>query len=142
MCQASGVSNLHVATTLGPEAFGQTLTKSLKSMPGLPASVRDFLARPAGGDAALYRLLEKSGGPADDPGEPSWSVMGHLLAETRFVHVFRRLHFMRMVWGVPIDEYWSESRASVAGHRFYPRSRSWPTAPPIASGSRRGSSTR
>ena len=120
MCQASGVSNLHVATTLGPEAFGQTLTKSLKSMPGLPTSVRDFLARPVGGDAALYRLLEKSGGPADDPGEPSWSVMGHLLRETRFVQVFRRLHFMRMVWGVPTDEYWSESRASVAGHRFYP----------------------
>ena len=120
MCQASGVSNLHVATTLGPEALGQTLTKSLKSMPGLPTSVRDFLARPVGGDAALYRLLEKSGAPANDPGEPSWSVMGHLLRETRFVHVFRRLHFMRMVWGVPIDEYWSESRASVAGHRFYP----------------------
>jgi tetratricopeptide (TPR) repeat protein len=120
MCRAGGVANGHTATTAGLEAFARTVPESLKSMPGIPQRVRDFLNRPVGGDLAQYEAFEKSGRPGDDPGEPSWGAMGHLLRETRFVQVYHRLRFMRYDWAVPVDEFWNETRLSVAGHRFYP----------------------
>jgi hypothetical protein len=120
MCRVGGVANGHTATTAGLEAFDQMLPESLKGMPGSPQRVRDFLSRPDGDDPALYEAFEKSGSPGDDPGEPSWGAMGHLLRETRFVQVYHRLHFMRYAWAVPVDEFWNETRLSVAGHRFYP----------------------
>jgi tetratricopeptide (TPR) repeat protein len=120
MCRVRGVSNSHTATMLGPEAFARALPEALKAMPGLPSRVHDFLSHPIGGDPGLYECFEKSGAAGDDPGEPSWGVMGHLLRETRFVQVFRRLRFMRFDWAVPVDEYWNECRPSVFGHRFYP----------------------
>ncbi|MHB1555915.1 MAG: tetratricopeptide repeat protein [Isosphaeraceae bacterium] len=120
MCRVPGVANGHTATTLGLEAYARLLPPSLKAMPGLPARVRAFLDHPDGGDPALYEAFEKSAAPGDDAGEPSWSAMGHLLRETRFLLVYRRLRFMKTDWGVPFAEFWNESRASVVGHRFYP----------------------
>jgi hypothetical protein len=120
MCRAGGVANGHTATTAGLEAFAQTLPETLKSMPGIPQPVRDFLNHPVGGEPALYEVFEKASAPGDDWVEPSWGVMGHLLRETRFVQVYHRLRFMRYDWNVPVDEFWNESRASVASHRFYP----------------------
>jgi tetratricopeptide (TPR) repeat protein len=120
MCRAGGVANGHTATTAGLEAFAHALPETLKSIPELPQRVRDFLKRPAGSDPALYEAFEKSSAPSDDPGEPSWGAMSHLLRETRFVQVYHRLRFMRYDWAVPVDEFWNQIRLSVAGHRFYP----------------------
>src|SRR5262249_11005533 len=120
LCEAGGVANGHAATTAGPEAFVGRLPASLRALPGLPGALRSALDHPEGGDPALYAVFEKAGAPGDDPGEPSWAAMGHLLRETRFVQVFRRLRFMRYDWSVPVDEYWEEARPSVVGHRFSP----------------------
>jgi tetratricopeptide (TPR) repeat protein len=120
MCRAGGVANGHTATTAGLEAFARALPETLKSLPGLPQRVREFLNHPVGGVPALYEAFDKSSAPGDDPGEPSWGAMSHLLQETRFVQVYHRLRFMRYDWAVPVDEFWNETRLSVAGHRFYP----------------------
>ncbi len=120
ICRIGGVANGHTATTIGPEVFAKMLPGSLKAMPGLPAPVRAFLDHPVGGDPAVFDRFEKAGAPGDDRGEPSWAAMGHFFRETRFLQVYRRLHFMRFQWAVPVNEYWNEVRLSAAGHRFYP----------------------
>ncbi len=120
MARVPGVSNGHTATTIGPEVLARTLPRSLKAMPALPAPVRSFLDHPAGGEPALYEAFEESAAPTDDPGEPSWAAMGHLLRETRFLQVFHRLRFLKTDLAVDYNEFWNESRPSVVGHRFYP----------------------
>ena len=95
MCAAGGVSNLHVATMLGPQTMELTFPQRLAALDKLPAVVREQFDRPAGGEVALVEALVKAGQPDADPGEPSWGVLGHLIRETRFVQVYRRLHFMR-----------------------------------------------
>ena len=47
-------------------------------------------------------------------------MVAHLIAQTRFVQVYRRLWFMRNQWSVPVSDYWSESHLLVAGHRYRP----------------------
>ncbi len=120
LCRAGGVANGHTATSLGPEVFATRLPGSLKAMPGIPAAMRAAIDRADGHTSALLNVLEKSGTPEADQSEPSWGALSHLLRETHFLQVYRRLHFMRFAWGVPTDDYWDEARPSVIGHRFYP----------------------
>ena len=119
MCAVGGVSNLHVATLLGPQMLEQAFPQRLAALEKLPAAVREQLDQPqAGGEVALVESLEKAGEPAADSGEPSWGVLGHLIRETRFIHVYRRLYFMRFTWGVPVEEYWGESHRLVDNHPY------------------------
>jgi tetratricopeptide (TPR) repeat protein len=120
MCRFPGVSNGQTATSIGPEVFAQKLPAALKKMNGFPVEPLKHLDHPVGGNAALFTKLEQAGAAGTDQGELSWSVLGHLLRETRFIQVFRRLYFMRYAWSVPVDEYWNESHLDVAEHRFYP----------------------
>ncbi len=45
-------------------------------------------------------------------------MLAHLAKETRFVHCWRRLHFMTHVWNVPTGDYFDEVRPFVAKHRY------------------------
>ena len=47
-------------------------------------------------------------------------VLAHLIRETQYVQVYRRLHFMKNMWSVPVDEYWNGVKADVASHRYRP----------------------
>ena len=47
-------------------------------------------------------------------------MLGHLIRETRFLQVYRRLDFLQRQLSVPVGEFWNESRLAVADHRFYP----------------------
>ncbi len=118
MCHVGGVSNLHRATTAGPEFLAHTLREKLVALETLPAAVRKQLMKPEAGDPAICKLLGQAGESIIDTGEPSWAVLGGLIRETRFVQVFRRLHFMRFSWGVPVDKFWAESVSSVADHPY------------------------
>jgi len=120
MCRVGGVSNLHVATEIGPQALARSLPEWLRALDSLPEDVRKAPDRPGGGEVALTEALDRAGAPDRDRGEPSWGALAHLVRETQFVQVYRRLHFMRVLWSVPVDEYWAGSRAAVAGHRFRP----------------------
>jgi tetratricopeptide (TPR) repeat protein len=117
MCRVGGVSNLHGATVVGPEAFTKLLPKHLAALAALPEGVRRALDGKAD-ELAVVEALAWSGSPVDDPGEPSWGGLAHLIRETRFVQVARRVIFMRVIWGVPADDYWADVRTFVAGHRY------------------------
>ena len=119
MCDFAGVSTLHTATLIGSQALEHFLSDRLPAVDDLPASVRDRLDGKIG-LVAVAELLDRAGAPAVDDGEPSWAILGHRLRETRFVQVFRRLHFMKEVWSVPTDDYWNAVRGDVAGHRYRP----------------------
>jgi hypothetical protein len=118
MCAAGGVSNLHVATMQGPLALAQVFRQRLAALAKLPAGVRGQLDQQAGGEVALVGALEKAGMPAADDDEPSWGVLANMVRETRFVQVFRRLHYMRVIWSVPVQEYWAESHLLIADHPY------------------------
>ena len=66
------------------------------------------------------KLLDTAGVPESDAGEPAWGAMGHMIRETRFVQVFRRLYFVKFMLSAPADEVWHEVRFDVADHRYRP----------------------
>ena len=108
----------HVVTTLGPQTLEETLPRNLKAIEGLPPLVQAFLKKPEGSTVELAGLLEQAASSDQDPGELSWSALGHLIRETQFVHVYRRLVFMKMIWNVPVDEFWG--RGARLGGRASP----------------------
>ncbi len=116
MCVIRAVSTLHVVTLLGPQTLEQTLPKKLKAIESLPRPVQAFLEKPEGGSFELAGLLEQADGPHDDAGELSWSALGHLIRETQFVQVYRRLYFLKFIWSVPVDDFWDQSPGWVEGH--------------------------
>jgi hypothetical protein len=119
MCQVRGVSNLHEATALGLQALDEEFPARLKSLAAaLPVTVRGELDKAEGATPALVAALRAAGNPASDAGEPSWSVLGHLVDETRFVQVYRRVYFMARVWNVPVDDEWPALAPTVADHRY------------------------
>ncbi len=46
--------------------------------------------------------------------------LGHLIRETRFIHVWRRLYFLKTMLGVPVNEYWNEVILDVSRHPLEP----------------------
>jgi tetratricopeptide (TPR) repeat protein len=119
MCHLQGVNAQHTSTLLGPTVLEQGFAEDLATLESLPASVRNRLG-PQLPIRELADLLQKAGQPEYDRGEPSWSALAHLVRETRFVQVWRRLNFMKVMWSVPVDDYWKEVKADVASHRYRP----------------------
>ena len=120
MCAIQAVSTLHVVTMLGPQTLEETLPKKLKAIESLPLAVQAALKKPEGGSFELAGLLEGAAATDEDAGELSWSALGHLIRETQFVQVYRRLFFMKFVWSVPVDDFWTDARGLVAGHPLEP----------------------
>lgn len=117
ICQVGGLNDLHVATVLGPRMLDTVVPAKVKALEQLPAGVRESIEANKG-EPALVEALRQAGKPDADAKEPSWEVLGHLIAETRFIHVWRRLSFMRNRWSVPVDDFWAESLLSVAKHPY------------------------
>jgi tetratricopeptide (TPR) repeat protein len=117
MCRVGGVSNLHVATTIGPDFLTKLLPVKLGELPTLPTSVKLGLEQ-GQEEMTIVESLEKAGSPARDRGEPSWSALAHLIRETRFVQTVRRLLFLKEQLAVPVEDYWTQARPTVAGHRY------------------------
>ena len=130
MCQGQGVSTQHVSTVLGPQVLAQLFPEDLKTVESLPGNVRLALGKDLS-VRELADLLQKAGHPDRDSGEPSWSVLAHLIRETQFVQTWRRLHFMTVMWSVPVDEYWNTVKGDVASHRYEPYLETLAVAPQI-----------
>jgi tetratricopeptide (TPR) repeat protein len=113
------LGDLHAATAMGPVAFTKAFPDKLKSLTTLPESVKTPLDQ-GGDELTLVGRLEEAGRPGQDAGEPSWGVLAHLVRETQFVQVWRRLFFMARKWNVPVDDYFNEVRPLVAKHRYLP----------------------
>ncbi len=119
MCRVGGVGNLHMATAFGPDVLTKLMPAKLKALGTLPPSVRRPLDG-KGDELAVVAAMTGAGASGEDSGEPSWGVLAHLVRETRFIQVYRRLHFMSKAWSVPVDEYWADVRPFVADHRYRP----------------------
>ncbi len=119
MCRVHGVSNLHQATTAGPAALAGSLPAKLGAVAALPPGVREALGRERD-LVGWVESLERAGAPADDRGEPSWSVLAHLVRETLFAQVFHRLYFLKEFLSVPVDDFWAAAGPVVADHRYRP----------------------
>lgn len=119
MSSYHGVSTLHVTTMIGPQALEHFLTSGLAESDGVPPDLKQQLQAQLGLVRAV-EMFDRAGAPDHDPGEPSWGALAHLIRETRFVQVFRRIHFMKVMWSVPVDAYWNEVHLDVADHRYRP----------------------
>jgi tetratricopeptide (TPR) repeat protein len=133
MCRVQGVANMHIATLLGPRALEELLPVKLRAVSALPAQARNVLDNPAVDESMLNQALAKAGEAGVDTGEPSWNVLGHMIRETRFVAVMWRLIFMRYMWGVPVDEFWAESKLAVVDHPVRPLLETIASNPSVAS---------
>ncbi len=119
ICACRGVSTLQVVTTLGPKALDETVPFKLKGFAGLPLSVQAFVKNP-GSSVQLAKLLEQAAGSDQDAGELSWSALGHLIRETQFLLVYRRLVYMQAFGNKPSEGFWSQARGAIAGHPLEP----------------------
>lgn len=117
LSRVGGVADPDGTTANGPRALDGLVPGKLRALGSLPASIRESLDRGAG-EVAMVAAMTRAGEPGEDDGEPSWSVLGHLIRETRFVQVERRLHLMRVAWSVPVDDFWEDCRPFVADHRY------------------------
>ncbi len=115
LSRAGGVANQHNSTLAGAAVLSKTLSGRLQAMPGLPASAGRLLQQ-RGAEPRIVRALLDAGRDRTDLAEPSWSVLGRLTQEVRFVQVVGRLEFMRYGWSVPVDDYVKEALPLVAGH--------------------------
>jgi WD40 repeat protein/tetratricopeptide (TPR) repeat protein len=119
ICEVGGIGNLHSSTVTAPQTLDRVVPRQVRGIETLPLSVR-YPIDIGANENALTSSLDQAGAPGEDAGEPSWAVLASLIRETRFVHVYRRLSFMRSVWGVPVGEFWDASRPLVDQHRFLP----------------------
>ena len=131
ICVNGDLGDLHMATESAPVAFTDLFPVKLRSLTTLPESVKKPLDK-GGDELTLVHGLEQAGRPGHDAGEPSWGALAHLAKETRFVHVWRRLHFMARKWNVPVDDYFNEVRPLVAEHRYFPYLESFTLPPNLA----------
>ena len=120
VCAIRAVSTFQaVVTTLGPKALEEVLPSKLKAIDGLPRSVQAFVQNP-GSSVELTKLLERAAGSDQDAGELSWSALGHLIRETEFLQVYRRLLYMQAFGNKPSDEFWSQAHSAISGHPLEP----------------------
>ena len=116
MCRYSGVSIRHMTTVHGPVTMLETLAKRLQGMPSLPDATAKILKAQAGQQfdrnvdsawasgpdrSALIDSLLDAGAVAKDQLEPSWQVLGRLVEDVTFVHIYRRLEFFQNGLGLP-----------------------------------------
>ena len=113
MSEFFGVSIQHVTTVIGPQGLDHFISKRIPATEDLPANVK---VHPSDTRTSVQvaALLDRAGAPESDAGEPAWSALGHMIRETRFVQVFRRLYFFKYMLCAPADEVWHEVRSDVA----------------------------
>jgi tetratricopeptide (TPR) repeat protein len=117
LCATGGVSSQHVTTLAGLQVFSRTFLDRVARMPGVPHGFTGMRAQKAP-EPDLWGALRDAGRDNTDRSEPSWAALGALARETRFTQVWRRLHFMRYRWSVPVDDFLKEALPLVQGHRY------------------------
>lgn len=109
-CAEAGVGGRHELTEAGFPAMVAALRTELPKMRGLPLPIRQA------GDAALQDANLPRGVAAlanamvqlTTPCEPSLAMLGNMVQQTNFLHVYTRAYFMAFQWSVNPDEYLAE----------------------------------
>ena len=115
MSDASGVANLHRATTIGLEPFALTSARQVAALPGLPESLgKRFEDGGAVEEVALRQALDEAA--THDTNGLTWGALAQILRETRFWQVARRLHFLAYPLGAGAGEFVNEARPMLADH--------------------------
>ena len=114
MSEHGGVAHLHTATMNGMVAFTREVPRRLQELKGLPPRSAKLVADRAHEGQIATALIE-DGGDAD-AGDLSWSVLGWMMREVRFVQVCKRGCFLRYSLGVPAGDFVDEARPLVANH--------------------------
>ena len=115
MNEASGVSNLHRATTIGLEPFALTSARQVAALPGLPPTLRKrFEDGAAVEEVSLRQALDEAA--TLDTNDLTWGAFARILRETRFWQVCRRLHFLAYPLGAGADDFVDEARPMLADH--------------------------
>ena len=130
MSEFQGVSTQHVATMIGPQALEQLVSSKLAQIDEVPKSVKDQLDDRHRDHRRRPSCLTRRARRRTTRASRRWGALAILIRETHFVQVFRRLYFMKNDLAVPVDEYWNEVRPEVAGHRYSPTWRRWPSTHP------------
>ncbi|MGA2583556.1 MAG: hypothetical protein ABSG31_09795 [Tepidisphaeraceae bacterium] len=114
----SGVSYGHAYTTLGLQSSIDALRLGLPQITELPPVVTDTWQRAHNNPDLMQDVADVSqafAGIQDGP-DPSWSMLGHLLQETNFIHTYRRVYFEQNFWGVDPSDTIAKTHALVQGH--------------------------
>ena len=116
LCSTGGVSVLHEATSAPMAVYASEVPRRLQAMADLPPGIVAQLDAPVNEVPAAKALVAE--GRTSDRGEPSWAVLGGLMDETRFVHVWRRADFLAYRLGVPAGDFVQEALRMVADHPY------------------------
>lgn len=121
VCEICAIATLHWATDFGLSKLFGNFADHVRAMPGKPEAVTELLKK-RGDDAAnaveVAEALLEAGKTNADRGELSWAVLGRLTCETAFAQLWRRLHFMRFQWSVPIDGLLPAAVELLKNHRY------------------------
>jgi tetratricopeptide (TPR) repeat protein len=121
MCDLGGVSIGHFTTTYGMQVFTEALPQRLKALVGLPPKV-DALVKDSAHEAKIATALIDEGKAADSSAL-SWTVLGQMIRDARFVIVWRRANFLRYYLGLPmahVANFLDETRPYIADHPYRP----------------------
>jgi hypothetical protein len=138
LCLHTGPGVGHLTSQVGSQHLATTLLPRLEKTKELPSTVRQILDLARTDGAMLtedsdaedvlaevdYRakVTEALRGsvspkaPQPDLGEPSWAVLAQLIEETTFLQVYRRVYFVRVQLGFPIDELIDAHRPIIGKH--------------------------
>ena len=117
MCEFFGVSTQHMTTMIAQEALRSLVFNTIPTLDGIPRNLKDQLDENSSITKAA-ELFDQAGAPEADLDEPSLGAAARMIRETRFVQVFRRLYFMKVLLSMPTDELWDEVRQDVADHPY------------------------
>lgn len=143
LCGICGVGNGHFATMFGPVTFSKILDEELGEMAYLPAEIKSILARRSegytskgkrkkayeyGGDntgfsdadslAEIARSISAHGAKVSE--DPSWAILGNMIKSTTFAQIQRRINFMAVMWGVPVEEFLKTVKPCLVDHPYRP----------------------
>ena len=118
MCDHSGPGWLNTLVDLGPGVMRKYLPYYLPKMADAPrAAVAQ--AQNAGGSEPI--VLEEAVGRSlvaaeESSAEPSWGMLGRLLQEYTFAHVWRHAYLVAFMWGQPVGDYVQSTLPLVVEH--------------------------
>jgi tetratricopeptide (TPR) repeat protein len=122
MIDNQGVSRNHQLTVAGPAIFMSSVLTRLPAVGDLPKPVRVAVRQATGRDmntAAFAKVAEVLCDLPAEGEELPWRAIGHLIRETQFIHVERRIEFLHYALGVSATDEVNALRPLFATHRYH-----------------------